>query len=325
MNIEIVEMLFKDEIAKIRSENWRYYHTYDNHIKPMIMKVLSMDIDDISKKTYIFACIYHDYVYDPKSKLNELNSIDAFRNKYSGYIYFDLVRKCILSTMTHEETDDEFVNEFIKLDLMLFDSDFEGLIKNLLLIRKEYQFYELNSYKEGTIEILKRFLKNPLINTRSKNNIEREIQFLKLFQPKIGALVGSFNPFTIGHFDILQKAQSIFDEVILVKAKNLTKNNEVINQDLFKLNYYRFVETNEPIIDFIKSHSYKITLIRGLRNNSDFQAELNYQSFLRDIYSDINIVNIFTELKYQHISSSSVRELIKIYGIESNIVKSYLL
>jgi pantetheine-phosphate adenylyltransferase len=193
-----------------------------------------------------------------------------------------------------------------------------------MLIRKEYQSYELNEFKAGSTAILTSFLTSDLLSDNAKNNIRNLIEFLKTWIPKISVYCGSFSPFHIGHMDIIKKAENIFDEVIIVFAKNFSKQqNDIVIPNALK--YHRVITFDGAINDLITSHDYPMSLIRGLRNNSDFQAEMNYQTFLREINPNITTINIFSSPEFLHISSSSIRELIKIYGIESDLVKKYII
>lgn len=94
---------------------------------------------------------------------------------------------------------------------------------------------------------------------------------------------GSFYPFTIGHLDILQQAQKIFDEVVVFFANNSNKHND--NPELNKLieeqkdrlvTVYgvRVVEGDKMTIDVAKEFDCDY-IIRGLRNSQDFEYEKN--------------------------------------------------
>lgn len=315
-------------IEKIKNEKWRYYHTLSNHIEPMIQKIIVDDsLSNNEKQILRLAAIYHDVVYDPLSKNNEELSNEYFVNSYKPSSKKDedilnKVSEIILATKTHKSTD-PLVRKFLKLDISNFEGDFSTVIKNQMLIRKEYQIYELNEFKAGSTSILTSFLDSDLLSEKAKDNLRNLIEFLKTWIPKVGLYVGSFSPMTVGHLDIIRKAEKLFDEVIIVFAKNFSKEGtEITIPDALK--YHRVIKFDGAINDLITSHDYPISLIRGLRNTSDFQAEMNYQTFLKEINPDINTINIFASPEYLHISSTSVRELIKVYGIDSELVKKYL-
>ncbi|MGZ3884824.1 MAG: pantetheine-phosphate adenylyltransferase, partial [Bacteroidia bacterium] len=54
---------------------------------------------------------------------------------------------------------------------------------------------------------------------------------------------------------------------------------------------------------------YEVTVIRGLRNSTDFQYEQNQYRYIQELKPDIRIVNIFCDKEFEHISSSGIRTL----------------
>src|ERR1041385_4583008 len=60
----------------------------------------------------------------------------------------------------------------------------------------------------------------------SQKNAELSIEFLNCFKPPIAVFAGSFNPFHRGHFNILQKAERIFDKVIVAFGSNPEKDEK---------------------------------------------------------------------------------------------------
>jgi pantetheine-phosphate adenylyltransferase len=139
---------------------------------------------------------------------------------------------------------------------------------------------------------------------------------------KIGLYVGSFNPFHKGHYNILEKSEKIFDKVIIGRGINTEKNNETyalpsIVSDREIINY------SGLLTDFIKTLPYEnITVIRGLRNSVDLQYEMNQYRYLQDLMPEIQMVSVFCDKEFEHISSSGIRTLTK-FG--SDKVKDYLL
>lgn len=135
---------------------------------------------------------------------------------------------------------------------------------------------------------------------------------------------GSFSPFHRGHYNILLKAEKIFDKVIIARGINPEKDNQF--QPLPKILNDRLI-LNYPMLltDFVKATKEKydnVTVIRGLRNSTDLQYEMTQYRFLQDLMPDIQVISIFCDKEYEHISSSAIRTLAK-YGKEH--VKDYLL
>jgi phosphopantetheine adenylyltransferase len=80
---------------------------------------------------------------------------------------------------------------------------------------------------------------------------------------------------------------------------------------------------NGLLTDFIKNLPYEnVTIIRGLRNSVDLQYELNQYRYFQDLMPEVQVVSIFCDKEFEHISSSGIRAL-STFGQE-NIAK-YLL
>lgn len=142
---------------------------------------------------------------------------------------------------------------------------------------------------------------------------------------KIAIYPGSFNPFHKGHYNILLKAEKMFDKVIIAKGVNPEKPPN--HTDLPKLVSDRpLVIHNALLTDCITSvqKTYNVipTVIRGLRNSVDLQYEMNQYRYLQDLMPDIQMVSIFCDKEFEHISSSGIR-LLAGYGLDK--VQKYLL
>jgi pantetheine-phosphate adenylyltransferase len=136
------------------------------------------------------------------------------------------------------------------------------------------------------------------------------IEYVKLRKPLIGVFAGSFNPFHKGHYNILQKAENIFDKVIIAFGKNPEKDQR--NWGIPKSLIYRQIETYDGLLtDFISALDQEVVVIRGLRNSTDFQYEQNQYRYIQELMPEIRIINIFCDKEFEHISSSGIRTLEK--------------
>lgn len=139
---------------------------------------------------------------------------------------------------------------------------------------------------------------------------------------KVGVYAGSFNPFHKGHYNILQKAEKIFDKVIIARGYNPEKKNDLVALPNIIMDR-TVMQYSGLLTDFIKTLPYKnITVIRGLRNSVDLQYEMNQYRYLQDLMPNIQLVSIFCDKEFEHISSSGIRTL-SVFG--SDKVKDYLL
>ena len=126
---------------------------------------------------------------------------------------------------------------------------------------------------------------------------------------------GSFDPITLGHCEIIEKACEIFDEVIVSVGNNSEKNyrfsldqrikfisNEFIN------NPKVYVEKYEGLtVDFCKNKNVK-HIVRGLRNPADFEFEKKIALFNNSL-ENIETIFFLTSPNNAFISSSMVREI----------------
>ena len=134
---------------------------------------------------------------------------------------------------------------------------------------------------------------------------------------KVAIYPGSFDPITIGHLDILERALDIFDKVIVLIAVNPNKQSrfspeerkamieEATNSDRVVVDTYEGLT-----VEYAKKHGAK-HLIRGLRAVTDFEYE--FQLVAANDYIDSNIDTVFLMSKNNKsfINSSMVMELYK--------------
>jgi pantetheine-phosphate adenylyltransferase len=133
--------------------------------------------------------------------------------------------------------------------------------------------------------------------------------------PKIGIYAGSFNPFHIGHWAIIQQAEKVFDQIIIAQGQNeeKEKNNFDLNS-LETLQFYKKEKYEGGLFDFLSKKQSElgcISLIRGLRNNDDLEHETALFNYQQD-YIDIPSVYFIAKSEFRHISSGAIRTLQKL-------------
>jgi pantetheine-phosphate adenylyltransferase len=144
---------------------------------------------------------------------------------------------------------------------------------------------------------------------------------------RIAVFPGSFDPITIGHVSLIKRAAKIFDKVIIAIGVNTSKNKlfpiEVrISwiKDVFKNNRkIEVMEFDGLTVDFCKNVGAKF-IIRGLRNASDFDYEKTIAQLNSELNKDIETVLLISKPKHSHISSTIVREIIRVKGDASMLV-----
>lgn len=134
--------------------------------------------------------------------------------------------------------------------------------------------------------------------------------------------IGSFDPFTNGHYEILKQAEQLFGEVIICFARNLNKKrrfsaitcaNAINHID----NKKRTIIHSDELAPYIMEEWNCEYLIRGLRNTSDYLYEEQLFQMYKEIKPDIKVVY----LRGNNISSTFVYELFK---RDMDIVENYI-
>ncbi len=179
---------------------------------------------------------------------------------------------------------------------------FEEQLEIEKMIFNQFQNFDFLIYREQRLKHLEKINKN--------NQLDALISYVKFYEPKIAVFAGSFNPFHKGHYSVLQKAERIFDKVIVAFGKNPDKGarnwpvpNTIKNRQI--------CEYEALLTDFLDTLKYDVTVIRGLRNSTDFQYEQNQYRYIQELKPDVKIINIFCNKEFEHISSSGIRTLEK--------------
>jgi pantetheine-phosphate adenylyltransferase len=138
---------------------------------------------------------------------------------------------------------------------------------------------------------------------------------------KIALYPGTFDPITNCHFDVIERALGLFDELIVAVAVSLDKQPmfsleeriEMIKKSTQELKNVRVVGFDNLTVDLAKQNSATV-LIRGLRAVSDFEYELQLGYLNNSLDDTIETVYLMPRLKHAFISSSIVRNLLKFHG-----------
>ena len=133
----------------------------------------------------------------------------------------------------------------------------------------------------------------------------------------IAVFPGTFDPITVGHVDIVNRASSMFDEIIIAIGVN-TKKTTLFDLEKRK-EWVKIAFANNPkvrveayeglTVDFCKAVNATF-LLRGLRNGTDFDYESHIAQLNKALWNNIETIFIMCNPELSYISSTLVRDLI---------------
>ena len=137
---------------------------------------------------------------------------------------------------------------------------------------------------------------------------------------KIALFPGSFDPFTKGHLDVVNRSLKLFHKIIIAIGHNSKKNRyfDALKTKASVENYFQGNSNVEVLVyDELTAQMAKKKnaqyLIRGLRNTTDFEYENSISQINRHLNLDLETVFLITSPQFAHINSSIIREVHK-YG-----------
>ena len=129
---------------------------------------------------------------------------------------------------------------------------------------------------------------------------------------------GSFDPFTAGHLNILKRALTMFDNVVVAVGINqdkrgffdMDKRLDIIRQATAGISGVSVIQYDNLTVDTCRALGIR-HIVRGVRNMIDFKTERSIADANRRIAPEIETIIIPTAQEYAHISSSAVRDILK--------------
>lgn len=140
---------------------------------------------------------------------------------------------------------------------------------------------------------------------------------------------GSFDPITLGHVEIVEKARRVCDEITVVVTENPNKNSlisiddrvELVKQSLSHLSNVVVIKSRAMVCDICDELEI-YNIVRGLRNIEDFSFESHMNVYNIELNPRIETYFIMASNTKNHISSSGVREILKYNKKISHLVPS---
>ncbi len=303
-----------NELARRWSEKQRFWHG-PVHLRTLLERFGS-EADAVDRDTLLFAAAYHDAIYDPLGGDNEEASA-ALLLAHAANPAHPVVKRAaeiITGSKWSEAPTDPLAWKFWEADCLPLAADFPlpDRIAYERAVFREYQFAPLEVYRAKRAEFLESWaLRFP----QHQSGVEVCLGLLAGLAPRVAIYPGSFNPFHRGHLSILRQAEQVFDKVIIGVAVNRQKPGAAATLEQrrtelqARLRFHEVVEIPGLLTDFIADYPAPLSVVRGVRDGTDLEAELRYSRFLEELRPGTNVVWIGCEAELQHLSSSAIREL----------------
>jgi len=151
-------------------------------------------------------------------------------------------------------------------------------------------------------------------------------------QPLIGVYPGTFDPVTLGHLDVIERALKVVDHLVIAIADNETKGplfsvaerkalleTDMKNNKKMVGKSYEVVSFSKLLMAFVQDVGARV-IVRGLRAVSDFEYEFQMAGMNAYLNRDIETMFLMSQDKHQFISSRFVKEIARHGGDVSHFV-----
>ncbi len=141
---------------------------------------------------------------------------------------------------------------------------------------------------------------------------------------KNAVFAGSFDPFTLGHLDIVKRAAALFDELYVLLAVNASKKYllsesariEIVKKSVENIPNVKVESFDGLTVEFMKRVGAKF-LVRGIRGSADVEYEQSVAWNNKVLYPESETIFLSSAPEHLNVSSTVVRELLKV-GIAKN-------
>lgn len=129
---------------------------------------------------------------------------------------------------------------------------------------------------------------------------------------------GTFDPFTVGHADVVEKCLKMFDGVIIAVLDNANKTPMFSKKD--RIGFIKKLYSDEKkvtvkasdklLVDFMREENVTVS-VRGLRNSDDYKYETEMHYFNSDMYPELITVYLPAPKDVVYVSSTALRSLMR--------------
>jgi pantetheine-phosphate adenylyltransferase len=150
---------------------------------------------------------------------------------------------------------------------------------------------------------------------------------MSIQRPVVAVYPGTFDPITLGHQDLIRRASSLFDKLILAVAAGhhkrtmftLDERMAMATEVAATYGNIEVVDFRGLLRDFVVAHGGKV-VVRGLRAVSDFEYEFQMAGMNRQLMPDVETIFLTPGDQYQFVSSTFIREIASLGGDVSKFV-----
>ena len=134
--------------------------------------------------------------------------------------------------------------------------------------------------------------------------------------PRIAVYPGSFDPVTLGHLNVIERASRLFDRLIVGVGVNIEKNPlftaeermELLRQSTSHIPNVEIRPFHGLAVEFVRSCGAKV-IVRGVRPITDIQAELTMMMANRRLAPDVETLFMIADGELAHVSSSLIKQI----------------
>ena len=134
---------------------------------------------------------------------------------------------------------------------------------------------------------------------------------------------GTFDPLTRGHEELVRRASTLFDSLVLAIAESTPKRTFFPLQERIGMAREVLADFSGLLIDFVRKHNARVVL-RGLRAVSDFEYEFQLAGMNRHLYPQMETIFLTPSEQHMFISATLVREIASLGGDVSKFVHPYI-
>lgn len=147
-------------------------------------------------------------------------------------------------------------------------------------------------------------------------------------QPRTAVYTGSFDPITLGHLHIIERAAPLFDELVIGVGSNADKRslfdpNErvgLIRSVTDGLSHVRVEVFDGLAVDFVRSLGARV-MVRGIRPLTDIAGEFTMMMANHQLAPDIETVFLMAAERYAHVSSSLLKQIAALSDDDEQLAK----